>query len=657
MILPPYEAVETQREAAPVLQYLMNRGGPIAIDTETTGLHKFKDRVLFWSMATEDRRWCISPRLLSMFDPLFYRMDIDWRLVNAKFDLHQLKNMGVTIRGDCWDATPQDHMLDDTRAHGLKEQSARVFGVSWGEFKTLFLDPKTISKEIIMDKADVSKFKKLSLGDKLLYIYGEAPHIVYEYASCDAFFTYHLIDYLTEQLAATPIVTDAVPEMKSQLDYYTLIELPLTKALWSMERTGFPLDMEKVGILDRYLRNRITALEKKTKQAAGSKEINLNADEQVRDLLYKKFEIKPIAYTSGGKTGNVQPKVDSKTLEIYSETLPMGHPAKVFIDSYSQYKAMDKLHGTYVRKLDKIVYNGRIHCSINQAGARTSRMSTSDPSLQNIPARTEDGKRIRELFAAPPGHSLLIADYPQIEFRIAAFLAGCEAMMQPMREGWDIHSANAVQMFPGVSYDAIQIARKLEKNQLTAEQKKLIGYRDGAKTGGLAVMFGKGARSLAEDLHITVEAAQEIIARFESSFPEIISMRDTMHGMAHAHGFVVTLLGRMRQMHGIESGRYSFVAKKEREAGNHGIQGTGSEMMKLAILRAHYDRNFSELGAKLVMTVHDELIAITPEDTAKDSLDMMVQAMATPFDWGPIQIPLPVPVAPDGTVAKSWAEK
>lgn len=657
-LLPPVTVANTAEEAAPILEYLMNRGGSLAIDTETTGLDVMRDQILFWSLATESTRYCFPWELLEFFLPLFKRPDITWYLANAKYDMHMLANKGITLVGKVWDIVVMDAMEDDTRRHGLKEQSWYAYEANWGDFKELFLDPNFVGPALGIDKASFTSFKRMSVGDKLLFVYDERPDIVEDYASCDAYFTYVRAEDLRDQLGSMPLPTDLFPSFTTLLDYFLVLEVPLTNYLFEMERNGLDVDLDYVRKIDRPMRDAIASARKKLFTAAGSS-FNPQSNDDVRDILFKDkhFGMAPVAYTAGGKTAP-KAKVDERTLKFLLARTDNNSPENRFITALMDYRHLVKLHGTYVKNLHKIVGpDGRVHCRLNQAVARTSRLSSSGPNMQNVPSRNDPFK-IRGCFTAGPGEMLVDLDYPQIEFRIAAVLADEERMMHAIREGWDIHSANANNMYEDATYEGIIEARrkKDEKLKLTTFDKKMLRYRDGAKTVGLGTLYGEGAKKMAGQLGISTDEARDLIETFFSTYPNIDALIDNMHDYAHETETTHTMLGRIRRLHSVNSSNGGLVAAQERQAFNTLIQGSGAEMMKLAILRVGSSREFRELGGKLCLTVHDELISRGPSDTAKDIYEVKEALMADPYRWGPIQLKYPVPIPPDGSVAFRWSE-
>ena len=660
-LLPPVTTIYSQEAAAATLEYLMKRGGHIAIDSETTGLDKFRARILCWSMATEDRRYFIPKEYIAFFDPLFQRRDITWLLANAKYDMHMFKNMGYSFEGDVWDIVVMDAMEDDTRSHGLKQQAMLAYDVRWGDFKDLFLNPEYVSKALGLEKKSFTQFKKLSVGDRLLFVYDEAPHIVENYASCDAYFTYLRAMDLRDQLATTPLPTEMVPAWSTLFDYFLTLEVPFTKVLWDMEREGVPVDIDRVKAIDGPMRDGIRAKEADIRKIAGPT-YNPRSRDELRDILFTKqgFGLQPVNYTTSGKTPSAS--TTEKDLKILQSRVK-DQRAYDFITAQLELNHIDKLHGTFIKNvLDILGPDGRIHSSFNQGTARTGRLSSSDPNLQNLPIRNDEF-HIRSIFVAPDGESMHDFDYPQIQPRLAAVLAGEEEMMEAIRNGWDIHSANAFNMYKHrdhrVTYEAITAAKNVKeakKRALEEFEKQLLKYRDGAKTVGLGALFGEGPTKMSHQLGITVDDAKSLIQTFFDTYKRIKALIDQMHEYGHDTETTHTMLGRIRRLHQINNPyNYGKVAAEQRIAFNTLIQGSEMEVMKCAMLQIHANKELRELGFRLSLTVHDELIGFSPKPNSAEAHERVKAIMAKPLKWGPIDIDLPVPVDPDGAFGRDWA--
>lgn len=660
-LLPQVTVVDTQEAAAETLRFLMARGGPIAIDTETTGLDLMRDRIVCWSMAIENQRYFIPQKFLLFFDRLFQRPDVIWYLANAKYDLHMLANYGVRLAGTVYDIIVMDAMSDDTRAHGLKEQAKLAYGVRWGDFKDLFLDPAYVSTHLALEKHEFTRFKRMSIGERLLYVYDENPAIVENYASCDAYFTYMRAEDLQKELISIDLPTEIFEGFNTLWDYFTLIEAPFTKVLWRMERVGIPVDLDYVRKLDGPMRDGIRAREKEIADLLG-KDFKPNSPDEVAEVLFSKkgFHLTPVSYT---KTG--APSTSEKDLKALQGRVK-DQKVHDILAAILGYRHLTKLHGTFVAKIATCIGpDERVHSRINQSGARTGRLSCSDPNLMQIPIRNDEFF-IRGMFIAPKGMRLLDCDYPQIQPRLAAVFAQEEKMLEAIRNNFDLHSANAANMYrvhdPDAVYDAIQAAKNLkestkDKNALSALHKKLLKYRDGAKTVGLGVLFGEGPRKMSHQLRIEYEAAQKLIEDFFTTYPNIKNLIEETHAFAHDTGFAYTFLGRIRRFHNINNDyNRGIMRAEERAAFNHLIQGSEVELMKLAMLQIDANKEWNEMGGQLCMTVHDELLAFAPVEYADPALDLMKQLMADPFNWGPIRHELPISIAPDGKHGKDWVE-
>ena len=655
-------------------------GTTLGIDTETSGLDILRDRVHFWSMATDDERWCFPVSVLGTFDPLFRRTDIAWALANAKFDMHMLANHGTKLFGKKCDIIVMDAMEDDTRPHGLKEQSWLAYEAAWGDFKELFLDPVFVAKKLGLDPTQAKAFRKIkNVGEKLLEVYRHSPRTVWEYASCDAFFTLMRFNDLRDSLANEELATEMVPGFNSLWDYFDTLEVPMTQCLWDMERKGIAIDFDYAKAIDEPMKNGLRGLKQDLFDIARCT-FNPDSPDQLQWVLFDRsrgFGLKPVKYTKGGKSKVAKASTDKTALTWLSEK-HHGTPPGDFLKKLIEYRGLKKLHGTYVVKVvrpdQKIIDpwtgkeimvgeligpDGRIHTRYNQAGARTSRLSSAGPNIQNIPRPDvkSDPYLIRGMFVAATGCELLDKDYPQIEFRMAAVLADEEDMIEDIKKGWDIHNANTANMF-GIPYDDIALAKSKQKSDLNSHDLMCLGRRQEAKAVGLGTMFGEGVAKMAVQLNITVDRARELKNMFFDSRPNIAGLIDYMHEFAELNGFTYTMLGRKRRLHQIgNTDKRGIIAKEQRQAFNTIIQGSSAELIKLAMLRIHFDEEFRDTGANLLLSVHDELVAEAPKGDAALAADhRMHELMCEPLHWGPIQLDFPVPITPDGARGYRWSE-
>ena len=620
-------------------------------------------------MATEEERWCFPAEILWFFEDLFRRTDISWALANAKFDMHMLATAGYSLLGKKHDIIVMDAMEDDTRPHGLKEQSWLAYEASWGDFKELFLDPIFVAKKLGLSKEDAKLFRKIkNVGAKLLEVYRHNPQIVWEYASCDAFFTLMRHNDLRDSLANEELATEMIPGFNTLWDYFDVIEVPMTQCLWDMERKGIKIDVEYAKNIDGPMRNGLRGLKQDLYDIARCT-FNPDSPDQLQWVLFDKargFGLKPVKYTKGGKSKVAKASTDKNALTWLAEK-HHGSPPGDFIKKLIEYRALKKLHGTYVTKMvipkdqpgSLLGPDGRVHTRYNQAGARTSRLSSAGPNVQNIPRPDprSDPYLIRGMFVAANGCELIDKDYPQIEFRMAAVLGDEESMIEDIKKGWDIHNANTVAMF-GLPYEDVATAKAKARADLTTYDRQCLGRRHEAKTVGLGTMYGEGAGKIAVALNVTIDRARELKDMFFDSRPGITALIAYTHQFAADNGFAYTMLGRKRRLHEIGNTTHrGIIAKQERQAFSTLVQGSSAELIKLAMLRIHFDEEFRDTEAHLLLSVHDELLAEAPKGDAAEAADhRMQELMNEPLHWGPIQLDFPVPITPDGARGYKWSE-
>ena len=350
-------------------------------------------------------------------------------------------------------------------------------------------------------------------------------------------------------------------------------------------------------------------------------EFNISSNPQLREILYEKLGLPVLKRT---KTG---PSTDAGVLE---ELAAQDHRVPVLL---MEYREMEKLRGTYVDALPRMVNprTGRIHTSFNQAVAATGRLSSSDPNLQNIPIRTQLGREIRKGFIAEPGHVLLAADYSQIELRILAHFSGDEPLVQAFQEGIDVHRQTAAVVFD------------VPVEMVTAEQ------RGRAKTINFATLYGQGAFALARQLGIPRDEAKEFIAAYFERFSGVRRFLDEQVASARELGYVETLLGRRRYIPELQSSNGNIRQFGERIAQNTPIQGTAADLLKKAMIEVDRALEGSSWGARLLLTVHDELLFEVPEERVDEVRPVVVGLME-----GAVE--LSVPVAVDWGVGTSWYE-
>ncbi|NLW78987.1 MAG: DNA polymerase I [Ruminococcaceae bacterium] len=396
------------------------------------------------------------------------------------------------------------------------------------------------------------------------------------------------------------------------------IELPLAEVLASMELVGMQLDSGGLRAFGDELQTELTRQLASIYETVGY-EFNLNSPKQLGEALFDKMGLPHRKKTKSGWS------TDAETLESLREYSPV-------IDTILLYRTYQKLNATYVEGLLKLIGpDGRIHSTFNQTEARTGRLSSNEPNLQNIPIRTELGSRLRKFFTAPGGQVLADADYSQIELRILAHISGDGAMLQAFRDGEDIHKATAARV-NGVPL-------KMVTPQM----------RSSAKAVNFGIVYGIGAYSLSKDIGVSVKEANQFIQNYLDSFPGVRGYMEKAVAFGEAHGYVETLYGRRRPLPELASSNRNIHALGERIALNTPIQGTAADIIKLAMIRVWQRLRSEGLQARLVLQVHDELIVEAPEAEADAVCALLKEEME-----GAAQ--LAIPLQTDVHTGRNWLE-
>ena len=401
-------------------------------------------------------------------------------------------------------------------------------------------------------------------------------------------------------------------------ELYETVELPLCPVLAEMEYNGFLVDRQALERFGRLLREGIAARQQEVYGLAGE-EFNLNSTQQLGNILFEKLGLPAIKKT---KTGY------STSAEVL-EKLRGRHP---IIDAVLEYRQLAKLNSTYVEGLSKVIgEDGRIHTCFQNTVTATGRLSSTEPNLQNIPVRTELGAQMRTMFIAPQGEQLVDADYSQIELRLLAHIAGDEAMRDAFREGADIHTATAAQVF-GV-----------RPEEVTHEMRRR------AKAVNFGIVYGISEFSLAQDIGVTRREAGEYMERYFATFAGVRRYMHQVVEQAKREGYVSTVMGRRRWLPELTSSNYNLRSFGERVALNMPIQGTAADVMKLAMIRVYNRLRREGLKARLVLQVHDELIVECPQEETERVKRLLTEEMEGAADFS-------VPLRADAAAGKSWAE-
>jgi DNA polymerase-1 len=507
---------------------------------------------------------------------------------DLKFEIIVLAGHGIELRGVAFDSMLASYLLDATRSgHPLEETSLEHLGY------------KALTDEDVCGR-----------GAKSISFARLAPEALLNYAGERA----DLARQLSNRLAPL-LVTDHLEQV------YRELEMPLIPVLADIERAGILLDGSALAAQSRHVEQELAAYTARIFELSGE-EFNINSPQQLGRILFEKLQLTP-----GRKTGKTRSA--STAAEVLDE-LALSHELPRLV---LEWRALHKLKSTYIDALPVMVHKdtGRVHTCFNQAVAATGRLSSSDPNLQNIPIRTELGREIRRAFIAAPDHVLISADYSQIELRVLAHMAGEDALIEAFRTGEDIHERTGLKLFgPNSGLD----------RHLLRSRSKMVNY---------AVLYGKTPFTLARDINVTQEAAQEFIDAYFAGFPSVRAFIDRTLEEARQTGVVRTMAGRRRLVPNLTSRNFQMRAQAEREAVNMPIQGSAADILKKAMIDLHAELPRRGLKTRMILTVHDELLFESPRAEADEAAvvvrDRMENAMT-----------LSVPLTVDIGIAENWRD-
>ncbi|MFT4767105.1 MAG: DNA polymerase-1 [Glaciecola sp.] len=556
-----------------------------AFDTETTSLNYMLAEIVGVSFAVERGEAAYVP-LAHSYPGAPAQLDRDVVLAalkplledparaklgqNLKYDASVLARYDIAMQGIAFDTMLESYVLDSTGTrHDMDSLALKYLGRSTTHFEDV---AGKGAKQITFDKVGIEEAAA--------------------YAAEDAEVTLALHETLWPKLQETPSL-EAV---------FTEIELPLVPVLSRMERCGALLDEERLWEHSRELGQRLQALEEEAHNVAGQV-FNLGSPKQLGQILFEKLELPILKKT---------PKGAPSTAEEVLQELALDYPLpKLLIE----HRGLSKLKSTYTDKLPGMINpnTGRIHTSYHQAVTATGRLSSSDPNLQNIPIRTEEGRRIRQAFIAAEGYQIVAADYSQIELRIMAHLSEDSGLLAAFRENLDVHSATAAEVF-GVSLDAV-----------SGDQRRK------AKAINFGLIYGMSAFGLARQLHLDRGEAQRYIDVYFERYPGVRQYMDRTRALAHEQGYVETLFGRRLYLPEINVRNKMRQQAAERTAINAPMQGTAADIIKKAMLSVDKWIADDRVDAKMIMQVHDELVLEVAEsqlDTVCDELCRLMSAAA-----------------------------
>ena len=525
---------------------------------------------------------------LERLKPLFEDEGIKKVGHDLKFDVVVLRNHGIELRGTAFDSMLASYLLDATRpGHPLEETSLEHLGY------------KALAEEDVCGR-----------GAKSVQFSALTPVAALNFAGERADLARQLANRLGPLL-----VTDGLDEV------YRDLEMPLIPALADIERAGILIDGPALASQSQHIEGELAKYTARIYELAGA-EFNINSPKQLGEILFDKLQLPALKKT--GKT-----KSASTAFEVLEE-LALAHELPRLV---LEWRGLHKLKSTYIDALPQLVHprTGRVHTCFNQAVAATGRLSSSEPNLQNIPIRTELGRRIRRAFVAAPGNVLISADYSQIELRVLAHLADEDALIEAFRIGEDIHDRTANEVFgPDSTLDKHELRRRA----------KIVNY---------ALLYGKTAFTLAKDIGVTKEAAQEFIDAYFAGFPRVRGFIDETLARARETGVVKTMFGRRRLVPELNSRNGQIRAAAERAAVNMPIQGSAADILKKAMIDLHTALPARGLRTRMILTVHDELLFEAPQDEAEraaETVRELMQAAAV----------LKVPLTVDVGIAENWRD-
>ncbi len=591
-----YQLIDTEDDLHRIYDYFITKE-IISLDTETTSMNAIDAELVGLSFAVKENEAFYVPvpanreeaqRIVNIFKPIYENDKIVKVGQNIKYDLEVLANYGVTLAGPMFDTMIAHYLIQPELRHNM-DYMAEVYL----NYKTIHID------ELIGPKGKNQK----NMRDL-------TPTEVYEYAAEDADITLKLKNKLE-------------PELKKYgaERLFNEIEMPLMPVLAEMEMNGVRIDTRSLAETSNILTARMEELERRIYELAGER-FNIASPRQVGDILFGKLKI--IEKPKKTKTGQYV------TSEDVLQTLKGKHE---IVADILAHRGLKKLLGTYVDALPKLINarTGHIHTSFNQTVTATGRLSSSDPNLQNIPVRGEDGKEIRRAFIPEPGCLFFSADYSQIELRVMAHLSGDENMIEAFREGHDIHAATAAKIY------------KETIDSVTRDQ------RTKAKRANFGIIYGITVWGLADRLNIGRDEARQLIDGYFETFPHVHEYMEQAKETARSQGYVDTLFGRRRYLADINSRNATVRGFAERNAINAPIQGTAADIIKVAMIRIHRRFKAEGVRAKMILQVHDELNFSVPAEEKELVERIVLEEMQGAFE-------MKVPLTADCGWGANWLE-
>ena len=599
-----YHLVDDEASRANLIKLLL-AAPEVSLDTETTSTEAIDAELVGLSFAVKEGEAYYVPvpedraeaqAVVDAFRPVYENAQILKVGQNLKYDFNVLQNYGVRLAEPMWDTMIAHYLLQPESRHGM-DYLAEVY-----------LHYKTIHIDELIGKKERGKPQKSMR---------EVPvEEVCPYAAEDADITLrlaHVFRPMLEAEGATRLFED--------------IEMPLMPVLADMERTGVRIDTDALRQSSQLLGEQLVALEQEIYESAGM-EFNINSPKQVGEVLFDHLKLLPNAK-----------KTKAGAYSTNEEILQRIHAKHPIVDKILEYRGKKKLISTYLDALPQLINprTGHIHTSFNQTVTATGRLSSSDPNLQNIPVRTEDGKEIRKAFVPEPGQLFFSADYSQVELRIMAHLSGDEGLIEDFRQGHDIHAATAAKIFHRESTleEGIKAVTREERSK--------------AKTANFGIIYGITAFGLTERLGISRSESKELIDSYFETYPRVHAFMQESIDRARQLGYTETICHRRCYLRDINSANATVRGFAERNAINSPIQGSAADIIKIAMVRIH--RRFREEGlqSRMILQVHDELnFSVLPEERER------VEQIVVGEMQGAIE--MRVPLIADAGWGSNWLE-
>lgn len=648
----------------------------ITFDTETSGLDITRDMPLFWSVAFGERKICLTADTLPAFARVFGDDDKTFVGHKIKYDIHMLANRGIRVRGRWRDTSVMHALLFENEQHALKTVTKKLLGWGWSSFnetfktkkrkvkgnQKFFIQQASAGMKHLMEETGQEPVE-LHVGEDstltkeaLLWYWQHDPSALADYASNDAYGTMKL-DQALQELLAKEAIFSAYPDVYSNmLELYIDTEMPFTQVLWGCERRGIFVDQEYLAKTEAPVVARLAEIEREFARKAG-RVIKLTSNDALATYLFGPASenclgLRPRRMTAGGKKGIQKPSVDEEVLKLLVDECVEAELAL-------EHRQLKKLIGTYITKIGSLVGpDQRLHPQYNQDTARTGRLSSKQPNIQNQPTLEHDKFGIRKSFIPEPGNILLVFDYKALEMRLLAAAATEEPMIEAFRQGRDPHMANASMIF-NVPYDDVVEAKKIDKkvkegllpeSAMTQRHHDLLGYRSAAKTLGFGLVYGMREGKLARDLKITKPEAVELRKKFMGRFPAVERfLKEAVSDAIALNCKSYTYLGRRRHLPALLSRRPLDRFQAERQCNNNAIQGTAADLVRMAMLNVASLNLEDSYSTYMLMQVHDELVFECPLEAADEVFPIIKAAMEHPFPTG-----LSVPIEVDGGRGLSW---